>query len=101
VGNGNDTIHVGTSSTVTVGKGQDTFIFDQTTAGNIGAVKITGFDPTKDVIQLTTALVPTKNVLPAHDVNGNAVITVDNSGDTITLVGVHSSDLHASDFHFV
>src|SRR5262249_46112056 len=45
--------------------------------------------------------VPTQNVLPAHDVNGNAVITVDNSGDTITLVGVHSSALHASDFHFV
>jgi hypothetical protein len=29
------------------------------------------------------------------------VITVDNnSSDTITLVGVHSSALHASDFHF-
>jgi len=53
------------------------------------------------VIVLQTALVPTKNVLPAHDVNGNAVITVDNSGDTITLVGVHSSALNASDFHFV
>jgi hypothetical protein len=31
---------------------------------------------------------------------GNAVITVDNAGDTITLVGVHSSALHPSDFHF-
>jgi len=28
------------------------------------------------------------------------VITLDNSGDTITLVGVHASALHASDFHF-
>jgi hypothetical protein len=32
---------------------------------------------------------------------GNAVITVDsNPADTITLVGVHASDLHPSDFHF-
>jgi Ca2+-binding RTX toxin-like protein len=93
---------VGTNDTVTVGKGQDTFIFDQTTAGSIQAVKITGFDPSKDVIQLTTTLVPSQNVLPTHDdAQGNAVITVDNSGDTITLVGVHSSALHASDFHFV
>ena len=28
-------------------------------------------------------------------------MTVDNAGDTITLVGVHSADLHPSDFHFV
>jgi probable HAF family extracellular repeat protein len=99
--NGNNTILVGTNESVTVGTGRDTFIFDQTTAGTIGAVTITGFDPSKDVIQFQTALVPTQNVLPAHDVNGNAVIAVDNSVDTITLVGVHSSALHASDFHFV
>jgi hypothetical protein len=37
-----------------------------------------------------------------HDnAQGNAVVTVDNAGDTITLVGVHSADLHPSDFHFV
>jgi hypothetical protein len=37
-----------------------------------------------------------------HDnAQGNAVVTVDNAGDTITLVGVHASELHASDFHFV
>ena len=29
-----------------------------------------------------------------------AVVTVDNAGDTITLVGVHASELHPSDFHF-
>jgi hypothetical protein len=28
------------------------------------------------------------------------MITVDNAGDTITLVGVHASELHPSDFHF-
>ena len=102
VGNGNDTIHVGMGNTVTVGKGQDSFVFDQTTAGNIGAVTINHFDPNKDVIVLTQTLVPGQNVLPAHDdANGSAVVTVDNSGDTITLVGVHSSALHASDFQFV
>jgi hypothetical protein len=37
-----------------------------------------------------------------HDnAQGNAVVTVDNSGDTITLVGVHASELHPSNFHFV
>ena len=101
VGNGKDTISVGHNDTIKVGVGQDTFQFVQTTAGTIGAVTITGFDPNKDVIQLTKTLVPSQNVLPAQDVNGNAVIHVDNSGDTITLVGVHSSALTASDFHFV
>jgi serralysin len=100
VGNGNDTIHVGFANIVTVGTGQDTFMFDQTRAGAIGAVTINGFDPSKDVIVLQTALVPGQNV-PAHDdASGNAVVTV-TAGDTITLVGVHSSDLHASDFLFV
>ena len=29
------------------------------------------------------------------------MVTVDNAGDTITLVGVHASELHPSNFHFV
>ena len=41
------------NNTVTVGKGQDSFVFDQTTAGQIGAVTINHFDPTKDVIVLS------------------------------------------------
>jgi hypothetical protein len=37
-----------------------------------------------------------------HDnAQGNAVVTVDNLGDTITLVDVHASELHPSNFHFV
>ena len=28
------------------------------------------------------------------------MVTVDNSGDTITLVGVDASELHPSNFHF-
>ena len=99
IGNG-PPIHVGTADTITVGTGQDSFVFDQTVAGTIGAVTINHFDPSKDVIVLTQTLVPGQNVLPAHDdANGNAVVTVV-PGDTITLVGVHSSALHASDFQF-
>ena len=61
LGNGKDTIHVGMNNTVMVGKGQDTFTFDQTTGGNIGAVTITGFNPSKDVIVIQQALVPGQN----------------------------------------
>jgi hypothetical protein len=99
VGNGNDTIYVGANDTIKVGTGQDSFIFQQTTPGHIGAVTVTGFDPSEDSFtfsnQLTTA------VSYHDDSHGNAVITVDSAGDTITLEGVHSSQLHPSDFHFV
>ena len=72
-------------------------MFDQTTAGNIGAVTINHFDPSKDVIVIQKTLATS---VTEQDVGGNAVVTVA-PGDTITLVGVHSSALHASDFHFV
>jgi VCBS repeat-containing protein len=99
LGNGNDTILVGRNDTVTVGTGHDSFIFEQTTPGNIGAVTITGFDPAKDVITFSNQL---STSVSYHDnAQGNAVVTVDNSGDAITLVGVHASELHPSDFHFV
>jgi probable HAF family extracellular repeat protein len=95
VGNGDDTIYVGSGDTVTVGNGHDSFVFKQTTPGSIGAVTIIGFDPSKDVIslQLTTSVTYKDNA------QGNAVVTVDNFGDTITLVGVHASALHPGDFN--
>ena len=103
VGNGNDTIHVGFSDTVTVGKGQDSFVFDQVPDDGphpIGAVTINHFDPNKDVIVIQKALATSFNA--QDDAHGNAVITFNgDTQDTITLVGVHSSALHASDFHFV
>jgi Ca2+-binding RTX toxin-like protein len=103
VGNGNDTIHVATNDTVAVGKGQDVFVFDsffEKQPGGIGAVTITGFNPSKDVIVIQQTLATS---FAAHDdVHGNAVVTFPNDGqDHITLVGVHASDLHASDFQFV
>ena len=48
MGNGNDTIYAGQNTTITVGTGHDSFVFEQTTPGLIGAATITGFDPHKD-----------------------------------------------------
>jgi hypothetical protein len=98
IGNGNDTIYVGRGDTVTVGTGHDSFVFQQTASGNVGAVTINHFDPSKDVITFSSQL--TTAVSYQDNNQGNAVITVDNAGDTITLVGVHSSALHPSDFNF-
>ncbi len=77
--------------------GHDSFVFQQTAAGSIGAVTIKHFDPNKDVITLSNKFA---SLSYQDDSHGNAVITVHSAGDTITLVGVHSSALHASDFHF-
>ena len=99
VGNGNDTILVGRDNTVTVGTGHDSFIFEQTTPGNIGAVTVNHFDPGKDSFTFSNQL--TTSVSYHDNAQGNAVVTVDDSGDTITLVGVHASELHPSNFHFV
>jgi hypothetical protein len=44
VGNGSDNILVGNTDTIRVGIGHDSFVFQQTTPGTIGAVTVTGFD---------------------------------------------------------
>jgi hypothetical protein len=74
-------------------------VFQQTTPGTVGAVTVTGFDPHKDSFTFSNQL--TTSVSYHDNAQGNAVVTVDNAGDTITLLGVHSADLHPSDFHFV
>jgi hypothetical protein len=79
--------------------GQDSFVFEQTPPGSVGAVTVTGFDPNKDSFTFSNQL--TTSVSYHDNAQGNAVVTVDNAGDTITLMGVHSSQLHSSDFHFV
>lgn len=84
---------------MSVGTGQDSFVFEQTTPGAVGAVTVTGFNPNKDSFTFSNQL--TTSVNYHDDSHGNAVVTVDNAGDTVTLVGVHSSQLHPSDFHFV
>ena len=74
-------------------------MFEQTTPGSIGTATVTGFEPHKDSFTFSKQL--TTSVSYHDNAQGNAVITVDNAGDTITLVGVHASELHPSDFHFV
>jgi hypothetical protein len=100
LGNGNDTVYVGNSDTVRVGTGHDSFVFQQTTSGSIGAVTVTGFDPHKDSFIFSNQL--TTSVSYHDNAQGNAVVTVDsNPADTITLMGVHAADLRPNDFHFV
>jgi hypothetical protein len=96
VGNGNDTIYAGLNNTIAVGTGHDSFVFEYG-PGSTGTT-ITGFDPHKDSFTFSTQI--TTAVSYQDDVNGNAVITVDPAGDTITLMGVHASQLHPADFHF-
>ena len=123
VGNGNDTLYLGADVTATLGSGtdviwvgfgnsvsvgtsgtgQDTFVFEQTTPGTIGAVSITHFNTASGVIDLESALgYSSFAALSPHitETHGNAVITLDSSGDTITLVGVNATHLQASNFHF-
>jgi hypothetical protein len=99
LGNGNDTVYVGSNDTVTVGTGHDSFVFQQTTPGNVGTVTVTGFNPNKDSFTFSNEL--TTSVSYHDNAQGNAVVTVDSAGDTITLTGVHAADLHPNDFHFV
>jgi VCBS repeat-containing protein len=108
LGNGANTIYAARDDTITVGNGHNTFVFGlspgQTTAGMIGPVTINHFNPANDVINIASTLAiwdSSFTALSSH-ISGstNAVITLDGSGDTITLVGVHASALHASDFHF-
>jgi hypothetical protein len=111
LGNGPDTVYAAKGDTITVGNGHDTFVFGlspgQTTAGMIGPATINHFSAANDVIQIARSLPggwdPSFTSLSSHiqTVSGNAVITLDTSGDTMTLVGVSASSLHASNFHFV
>ena len=111
VGNGTNTIYAARGDTITVGNGHDTFVFGlspgQTTAGMIGPVTVNHFSATNDVIQIASTLPGgwdtsfTSLSSHIHTISGNTVITLDTSGDAITLVGVQASALHASNFHFV
>jgi hypothetical protein len=99
VGNGNDTIYAGQNSTMTVGVGHDNFVFGEPAPATVGQATITGFDPHKDVLTFSNQL--TSSVSYHDNANGNALISIDHAGDTIELTGVHASELHAGDFHFV
>jgi hypothetical protein len=115
VGNGNDTIHVGTNDRVQVGTGHDVLAFDwnpnaaaplnqgpdQSTPAGIGHVTITGFDASQDVIVLQRGLAMDFNHLSISSDGGTGSNITFAPGDLIHLVGVAPSALHASDFHFI
>ena len=87
------------NDSVTVGAGHDTFVFEQTTLGTIGAVTITGFDPHKDGLIFSNQFVA--SVGYHENAQGNVVVSVDNNpADAITLLGVHACDLYPGNFQF-
>ena len=102
------------SDTVTVGHGNDNFVFNETAATAVGAVTITGFNTQHDVIDITAAeatalgLTGTQQQMDSqlaalfHDTGpgGSAQLQLDPT-DTITLTNVHSVALNANDFHIV
>jgi Ca2+-binding RTX toxin-like protein len=95
-GSGNDVLIGRPNDTLTGGGGSDTFVFNP----NFGKETITDFDVTKDVMVFVQALAT--NFSAHDDPQGNAVITFPGDNlDKITLDGVHSSALLASNFQFV
>jgi len=86
------------NNTLTGGGGADTFIFTT----NFGPTTITDFRPGQDILQIDRALFHNFAAIHADmvQVNGNTIITYAPS-ETITLLGVLPSSLHAQDFHFV
>jgi VCBS repeat-containing protein len=98
-GNGADTVIGGQGNdTLTGGRGADNFVFNP----GFGKDVITDFTPGSDHIQLDRSLVSFTSPADAlshiaSDGHGNTLITID-AADTITLLGVTPSHLHASDF---
>jgi hypothetical protein len=83
---------------LTGSNGQDTFVFSQP----IGNDVVHSFDVSSDVIDLISYGWQSFSDVQAHsadDANGNAVITLGDD-QTITLDGVHTADLTATNFEF-
>jgi len=106
-GAGNDVLIGGTGNDVLSGSsGTDTFRFTETSnngSANFGSDIIVDFHSGEDVVEISQSIVANFSVLHAlmHDVDGNAVIQVNNS--TITLSGVSTATVtaHQGDFHFI
>ncbi|HKN26692.1 MAG TPA: hypothetical protein VJY34_01935 [Roseiarcus sp.] len=115
LGNGADTVTAGANSTITLGNGADTvtaisslinggtghdsFVF----TGSFGQDTITNFSPLHDNIVLAHAMLANFGAVQSDmtQVGANTVITSYDPADVITLTGVKTSSLHASDFRFV
>jgi Ca2+-binding RTX toxin-like protein len=108
-GAGNDTLVAGPGIQVLIGGpndtltaplilGVDTFAF----APNFGMHTINHFSPILDRIELPKSEFANFAAVQSdmQQVGANTVITYD-AADVITLIGVHASSLHASDFQFL
>jgi hypothetical protein len=97
LGSGSDTV-TAISSLINGGSGQDSFVF----TGSFGQETITNFGPQHDNIVLAHAMFANFGAVQSDmtQVGANTVITCD-PANVITLTGIKTSSLLASDFHFV
>jgi VCBS repeat-containing protein len=95
-GNGPDVLIGGNGDTLTGGNGPDTFLFRP----HFGANTITDFDIHNDNMQFDKSIFTSAADILAHhtaDTAAGAVVS-DALGDTITMLGVHQSQLSADMF---
>jgi VCBS repeat-containing protein len=97
-GNGVDVLNGGLGNDqLTGGNGSDTFAFN----ANFGKDVVTDFS--KDTVQFDHGVFANFAAVQSHmanDGHGNTIITYD-ANNTVTLLGVTTAQLHASDFAFV
>jgi Ca2+-binding RTX toxin-like protein len=99
-GTGNDVLIGGHNDTLTGGTGVDNFVFN----ANFGKNAVSNFNVSSDSLTFAHGVFSSVQQVLAdtHDVNGNAVITLD-AHDTITLDGIKTAQLisHQSDIHLL
>jgi type VI protein secretion system component Hcp len=118
LGNGNDTVTAGANSTITVGNGQDKIFAEANDLINlgkgndtvafgespnstaIGNETITGFNPTRDILQFNPALLSSYSAAHISQVGANTVIQIDHTNSSVTLDNVTAAALSANNFHF-
>jgi VCBS repeat-containing protein len=95
-GNGPDVLIGGAGDQLTGGNGPDIFLFRP----HFGANTITDFDTHNDSIQFDASLFTSAADILAHHATDTAggVVIDDGHGDTVTLAGVHLSQLSAGMF---
>jgi VCBS repeat-containing protein len=95
-GNGPDVLIGGVGDVLTGGSGPDIFLFRP----HFGANTITDFDVHNDSIQFDKSLFTSAgDILASHATDtASGVVIDDGLGDTVTLLGVHLSQLSAGSF---
>jgi hypothetical protein len=96
-GNGPQTLYGAPGETMFGGNGPDTFVFEP----SFGQDTIVGFHTNNSVLQFNPALLVNfaAAMADAKQVGSDTVITLD-SNDSVTLQGVHISNLTNMNFHF-